>query len=160
MSKMHHLTEAYISLHTKLKKGTCTHNKEIWAFQHYFEAVYNPSDHSRTISKAAPTLKEKLIEKITKLKFPSYVKDKYLSTLFFHKPKFPPFPYCELDLSFFSPFPRWFVCGHVLSDIENACKKHAQIMVSTKHDAYSYRGHLHVDIGDIRVLSNITDGDT
>lgn len=45
--------------------------------------------------------------------------------------------------------------GNVLNDIENAYKNHAQRVVPTKHDVYSYRGHLHVDIDHIEVYPTL-----
>lgn len=84
MTKARHLTETFVSLQTKFKKGTSTHIKEIFVFQRYFETVYNPRDLHRTIFEATATLKEKLIEKIPRLKFPPYVKDKYIFSLFFY----------------------------------------------------------------------------
>lgn len=37
--------------------------------------MYNPNNLIQTIFKATPTLKEKIVKKIPKLKFPSYVTD-------------------------------------------------------------------------------------
>lgn len=74
------------------KKGSYTHIKEIQAFLHYFEIVFNLGDLSWTISKATKILKQKMIDKISKLDFHSYVEDKYFFALFIHKSKFPPLP--------------------------------------------------------------------
>lgn len=79
---MYYLTEAFSSLKTKFKKkGGGTHIKEIQAFQRYLKTLYNTNKLSQTIFDAAHTLKEKLVEKIPKLKFPSYVAYKYAFAL-------------------------------------------------------------------------------
>lgn len=86
------------------------------------------------------------------------MKDKYLFALFFHKPRFPLFPSCELALAISPPFLRWFVFGNDLSNIENSYKKASPRVVPTKHDVYSYRGHIYEYIGHVEVLSKIIDG--
>lgn len=83
LTKRHNLTGAFTSLQTKLIKGTYIHIKEIQAFQHYFEIMYNLGDLRRTISKAAATLKEIILETIPKLKLHSHIKDKYIFLCFF-----------------------------------------------------------------------------
>ena len=45
------------------------HIKEIQAFQHYFEMVYDPLHLSRTLHHAAQTLPKKLLEIFTKSNF-------------------------------------------------------------------------------------------
>lgn len=68
------------------------HIEKIQAFQCYFEIVYNPSQLSQTIYDANLTLKYKVSNKIPKLKFPPYVKDKYDFTLKFY---FSNFHHCQ-----------------------------------------------------------------
>lgn len=71
--------------------------------------MYYPSNLRRTISEPAKTLKEKLIEKLLKLRFPPYVTDIYTFALIFNTPKFPPLPSNEFTLAFLPSFPRWFI---------------------------------------------------
>lgn len=57
--------------------------------------MYNPYILSRTIYDANLTLKEKIIDKLPKLKIHSYMKDMYAFSLKFHLPIFSHFPTCE-----------------------------------------------------------------
>jgi len=107
------LISAFTSLQKKSKKPRGTHIREIQAFQNYFETVYDPLHLSRTVQYAAQTLKEKLLVKLYKLKFPPLVENKYLFAIYF-KVKFPPLPSSELTLAFRPPYPKWFICGNVL----------------------------------------------
>lgn len=53
----------------------------------------------------------------------------------------------------------WFVYGYSLEVIKNECKKFVERVVTTKHDIYNYLGHLHVDIQNVQILSNVYVGD-
>lgn len=53
------LTDALSFVQTLFKKSTGTHIKELYAFQCYFEVVYNPFDIRRTIYDANLILKQK-----------------------------------------------------------------------------------------------------
>lgn len=97
---MHSLKEVFSSLHTKFEKGKSLHIKEIKAFHRYFKTVYDPNNLRRTIFEATKILKEKLIEKMPKLNFPSYATDIYTFALLFHTPKFPHLSSSELPLAF------------------------------------------------------------
>lgn len=72
--------------------------------------MYNTRQLSRTIYEATFILKQKIPEKVPKLNFPSYIKDRHDFNLEFHLPKFPPLPTCKLGLAFqLSPL-KWYFC--------------------------------------------------
>lgn len=80
--------------------------------------MYDPCELSRTVFDAALSLKLKITDKVPKLKFPPYVKDKHEFALKFYLPKFSPLTTCELDLDFQLPPLLWYFCGS-LSALEN-----------------------------------------
>jgi len=49
------------------------HVKEIQAFYIFFEVVYNPMNVEKTVSEAALVLKQKVLDKVSSLTFPSYI---------------------------------------------------------------------------------------
>lgn len=128
-----HLTDTFSYLQTKFKKIRGTHIKEIQAFQKYFENVYNPCHLSRTIYDVTLTLKHKVTEKLSNLKVPPYVKNRYDFSLKFYFSKVPLLPTCEFGLAFRLPFLDWFICGS-LSALNNELKKPRQRVISTKYD--------------------------
>jgi len=68
-----------------------------------FEVVYNLLDVQRTVKKAAPVLKQKMLEKLPNIKFPFSVGNtqiKYKMALAFHCIKFPTLPSADFTLSF------------------------------------------------------------
>lgn len=64
-----------------------------------------------------------------------------------------------MALDFPPPFPRWFICGDFLKVHKNECLKPAQRVTPTKHDIYSFKGYLHVDINHVRVETPIHEGE-
>lgn len=151
------LIDAFSVVHNRFTNDLVTHIKGIHAFQSYFEVVYNPCDIRQTIYDVALTLKQKTTEKFTTLKVPPYVTDMYTFSLKFYFYKFPPLLTCELGLAFLLPFLDWIPCGS-LSVLNKALKKLHPIVVTTKYYMDNYKGHLHVNIENVRVLSPILVG--
>lgn len=121
--------------------------------------MYDPNDLSRTIREVAVTLKEKMMVKLPNLKIPDYVKDKYTFTLNFYPPKFSPLPTNKMALTFVPPFLRWFICGKDIKVLKNESLKPAKQVTVTKHDIYNFKGHLHVNINNVRVETPIHEGE-
>lgn len=106
------LTDIFSSMQKQTKKKSRgMHIKKVQDFQNYFETVYAPYKLSWTIFETALSLKLKINDKISKLNFPPYVKDKYGFTLEFHIPKFPLLPTCEHGLAFQLSLTNWCFCG-------------------------------------------------
>lgn len=105
--------------------------------------MYRPDNLLRTSSEAAAKLKEKVADRILKLKIPSYVKDKCLYAIHFGNIRFPPLPSSPLALAFGSSIPDWYYCP--FSDMQNAYKKKVDRVVPTKHYLPNYSGPLHID---------------
>ncbi|XP_058732451.1 uncharacterized protein LOC131603986 [Vicia villosa] len=154
------LTAAFADVQEHFRKGTTTHIKEIQAFQKFFETIYRPDDLSRTVREAAITLREKFSAKLDKLKLPSYVRPelRYEVAFKLNPPKFPPLPSADFGVALSPPFPDWFVCGNVLKDLQNSSKKRAERVVPTKHTLDTFKGHLHIDLKHVRVLTPIPEG--
>lgn len=154
------MTIVFSSVQPRFKKGRDTHIKEIQAFQHYFEIVYRINDLRRTIYDAAVSLKHKFMAKLTGLNIPSCVRseDKYEFAFNFYPPKFPPLPSADIKLAFRPPFPRWFICGSDIEVLKNESLKLAKRVVSLKHNLHSFKGHLHVNIEHVKVLTLIHEG--
>jgi len=79
------------------------HVKEIQAFHKIFKVVYNPLNVKKTVKEAALVLKQKVLDKVPKLKFPSYISNaqiKYKISLAFPCIKFPALPSAYFTLSF------------------------------------------------------------
>ena len=157
-AKLVEITETFTNLQAKATKCKTIHAKQIQAFQQYFQVVYRPNGLCRTIFKAPKELKEKVTDRIPKLKILSYVKDKYLYALHFGKIKFPPLPSSPLALAFGPPIPDWWYSPW--SDIENAYKKKAERVVPTKHYLPNYLGPLHIDPQYVRVHSTMQAGNS
>lgn len=157
-AKLSELTQALVHLQAKSTKCKALHIKQIQAFQKYFRVVYRPDNLRRTISEAAAELKEKVTDKIPKLKISGYAKDKYLYALHFGNIRFPPLPSSPLALAFDSSIPDWYYCP--FSDVQNAYKKKADIVVSTKHYLPNYSGPIHIDPQYIRVCDTTQIGNT
>ncbi|XP_058748016.1 uncharacterized protein LOC131620851 [Vicia villosa] len=154
------LTAAFTDVQENFKKGTSTHIKEIQAFQKFFETIYRPDYLSRTVREAAVTLREKFSTKLNKLKLPSYVRPelRYEVAFKLHPPKFPPLPSADFGVALSPPFPDWFVCGNVLKILRESTKKRAERVVPTKHTLDTFKGHLHIDLKHVRVLTPIPEG--
>lgn len=113
--------------------------------------MYDSNDLSRAIREAAITLKEKMMAKLPNLSILDYVNDKYTFVLNFYPPKFPSLPISEMALTFAHQFPMWFICGKDIKVLKNESLKPIKRVTPTKHDVYSFKGHLHVDINHVRV---------
>lgn len=96
-----------------------------------------------------------MIVKLPDLKIPDYVKDKYEFALNYYPPDFPPLPTSEMTLDFAPPFLRWFIYGGNLKVLKNESLKPNKRVTLTKHDVYSFKGHLHVDIEHVTIESHI-----
>lgn len=121
--------------------------------------MYDPNDLSRTIREALITLKEKMMVKLTNLKIHDHVKDKYTFLMNYYTHKFPHFPTSDMALDFAPPFSRWFICGEDLKVLKHESLKPTKRVTLTKHDIYSFKGHLHVNIEHVRVESLIHEGE-
>src|SRR3954471_13965103 len=154
------LTAAFTDVQENFQKGTSTHIKEIQAFQKFFETIYRPDDLSRTVREAAVILHEKFSAKLDKLKLPSYVRPelRYEVAFKLNPPKFPPLPSADFGVALSPPFPDWFVCGNALKILRESTKKRAERVVPTKHTLDTFKGHLHIDLKHVRVLTPIPEG--
>src|SRR4051812_8359149 len=154
------LTAAFADVQENFRKGTTTHIKEIQAFQKFFETIYRPDDLSRTVREAAITLREKFSAKLDKLKLPSYVRPelRYEVAFKLNPPKFPPLPSADFGVALSPPFPDWFVCGNALKILQESTKKRTERVVPTKHTLDTFKGHLHIDLKHVHVLTPIPEG--
>src|SRR3954470_21397516 len=154
------LNEAFAAVQEKFQKGTSTHIKEIQVFQKFFETIYRPDDLSRTVREAAVILREKFSAKLDKLKLPSSVRPelRYEVAFKLNPPKFPPLPSADFGVDLSPPFPDWFVCGNAFKILQESTKKRAERVVPTKHTLDTFKGHLHIDLEDVRVLTPIPEG--
>ncbi|XP_058755341.1 uncharacterized protein LOC131628527 [Vicia villosa] len=154
------LTEAFADVQENFRKGTSTHIKEIQAFQKFFETIYRPDDLSRTVREAAVILREKFSAKLDKLKLPSSVRPelRYEVAFKLNPPKFPPLPSADFGVALSPPFPDWFVCGNAFKILQESTKKRAERVVPTKHTLDTFKGHLHIDLEHVRVLTPIPEG--
>lgn len=91
------------------------------------------------------------------LKFPLYVKheQRYETTFNLYSQTFPRLPTAEFGKVLRPPFPDWFVCGNVVKILREQSKKRVQGVVPTKYTLDSFKGHLHVGIERICVLTPI-----
>jgi hypothetical protein len=155
-----HLTIDFASLQDRSKKGISTRIKEIQAFQKYFDTTYRLDDLRRTIHEAAVTLREKFTKKLLNLKLPSYVKyeQRYELAFNLYPPKFPRLPTGDFGMSFLPLFPNWFVCGDFVKILRQDSQKLAQRVVPTKNTLDSFKGHLHIDIKHVHIISPIYKG--
>lgn len=97
------LITAFPSLQSKSKENKGMHIKEIQDFHKFFEVVHNPLNVEKIVKEAALVLKQKVLEKVSKIKFSLYInnaQDKYKMALAFHCIKFPPLPSAYFTLSF------------------------------------------------------------
>src|SRR3954471_19321530 len=103
---------------------------------------------------------KKISAKLSKLKLPSYVRPElhYEVAFKLNPPKFPPLPSADFGVALSPPFPDWFVCGNVLKDLQNSSKKRAERVVPTKHTLDTFKGHLHIDLEHVHVLTPIPEG--
>src|SRR3954467_2746634 len=126
----------------------------------FFETIYRPDDLSRTVREAANILREKFSAKLSKLKLPSYVRPelRYEVAFKLNPPKFPPLPSADFGVALSPPFPDWFVCGNVLKILRESTKKRTERVVPTKHTLDTFKGHLHIDLKYVRVLTPIPEG--
>lgn len=99
-----------------------------------------------------------MMSKLLDLKFPHYVEDKYKFALKYYPIRFPHFPTSELALAFPPLFPWWFICGEYLKLLIYEILKPAKRAALIKHDIYSLKEHLHVDIDQVKILSLIHEG--
>lgn len=109
-AKLSELTEAFVYLQAKSTKCKALHVKQIRAFQNYFQVVYRLDNLRGTIWEAAVELKEKVTDRLPKLKIPGYAKDKYLYALHFGNLKFPALP----SSPWLWPLVMWFRCGFIV----------------------------------------------
>lgn len=72
---------------------------------------------------------------------------------------FPLLPTSELALALWPPFPWCFICGEDLKLLKNGSLEPAKQVTLTKHNIYSFKGHFHVDIDHVKVLSPIHEGE-
>lgn len=105
------------------------------------------------------TLKDKLMVKHPNLRIPTYVKDRYSFALKAYTPKFPPLSTSDMALASAPSFPLWFVCREFCKIHKNEYSKLAHRVTLTKLDLYSFKGHLHVDIKNVRVETPIHEGE-
>lgn len=120
--------------------------------------MYRTDNLRRTISKAVSELKEKVTDRLPKLKIPGYAKDKYLYALHFGNIKFPPLPSSPLALAFGNSILDWYYCP--FSDVQNTYKKKADRVVPTKYSLPYYSEPLHIDPQYVRVLDSTQIGNT
>src|SRR3954469_2423995 len=154
------LTKAFADVQENFHKGTSTHIKEIQAFRKFFESIYRPDDLSRTVREAVVILREKFSTKLDKLKLPLSVPPelRYEVAFKLNPPKFPPLPSADFGVALSPPFPDWFVCGNAFKILQEQTKKHAERVVPTKHTLDTFKGHLHIDLEHVRVLTPIPEG--
>src|SRR3954469_9324233 len=154
------LTEAFDDVQEKFHKGTSTHIKEIQAFQKFFETIYRPDDLSQSVREAASILQEKFSNNLDKLKLPSPVRPELCYEVAFklNPPKFPPLPSADFGVALSPPFQDWFVCGNAFKIPQESTKKRAERVVPTKHTLDTFKGHLHIDLKHVRVLTPIPEG--
>lgn len=155
-----HFNKAFFFEQEKIKKGTYTHIKEIQAFQNYFQTSYRPDDLSQTIREAAVTLKENISKKMENLKIPSYVppEKRYEMAFKMFPLKFPRLSNADFGVSLAPSFPDWFICGDSIKILRQQSHKKAQRVVATKYTLDSFKGHLHIGIGDVHIESDIYEG--
>jgi len=110
-------------------------------------------DPSLSVTETAQVLKQKMIEKVQKLRLPFHTKDKYKLALEFHCIKFPPLPSAELALAFVPSYPSWFDCMSY-GDIINALKPLKKRVVWAKCYLYNFQGHIHIDIQHVEARGN------
>ena len=67
-------------------------------------------------------------------------------------------PSVDFGLEFRLPFPEWFICGSNLKLLQQDSQKLAKRVVPTKHTLDSFKGHLHVDIEHVHILSPMHKG--
>lgn len=137
-----------------------TYIKKIQTFQKYFETVFRLGDLSQAICEAACTLKENFTKKLEKLKLPSYVKpeQRYETTFHLYPPKFPRLLSIDFGVALSPPFPYWFVCENYTKIFRKESKKRAEQVVLTKNTLESFKGHLHIGLKHVRVLTHIPEG--
>lgn len=107
-------------------------------------------------------LKDKFSKKMENLSIPSCVphEKRYEMALEFFPPKFPPLPNADFGVALAPPFPDWFIYGDSIKILQQQSQKKAQWVVATKHTLGSFKGHLHIEIEDVRIESDIYEGVT
>ena len=148
------LISAFDIVKNKSKKSKGTHIREIQAFQKYFQTVFDPLHLKRTVTYAAKTLRDKTFDKIPTMKFPLFTPNKYLFALDF-KMRFPSLPTSELALAFRPPYPKWLPCDSLLGMRQKLITKEKDKVTATKYNLYTFRGHLHLDLSHVRIISLI-----
>jgi len=108
----------------------------------------------RTVYYAAQTLRDKIFDKIPTMKFPPFTPSKYLFALHF-KMKFPSLLTSKLALAFRPPYPKWLPCDSLLGMSQKLKTKEKDKVTATKCNLYTFRGHLHLDLPHIRIISPI-----
>lgn len=94
------------------------------------------------------------MKKIPKMTFPPFTPSKYLFALHF-KIKFLALSTNELVLAFRPPYPKWLYCDSLLGIKQKFIKKEKDKVTASKHNLYTFRGHLHYDLPHIRILYEI-----
>jgi len=148
------LISAFDVVQNKSKKSKVTHIREIQAFQKYFQTVYDPLHLKQTVNYAAKTLRDKTFDKIPTIKFPPFTRNKYLFALHL-KMKFPPLPTSKLALAFRPPYPKWLPCDYLLGVKQKLITKEKDKVTSTKFNLYTFRGHLHLTLPHVEIISPI-----
>jgi len=134
------------------KKNKGMHIREIQVFQKFFQTVYDPLHPKRTVHYAAKTLRDKINDKLPSMKFPPFTPNKYLFALHF-KIKFPSLPTSDLALAFRPPYPKWLPCDSLLGMNQKLITKEKDKVTIAKCNIYTFRGHLHLDLHHVRILS-------
>jgi len=139
-----------VQKHPKKNKGM--HIREIQAFQKKIQTVYDPLHLSRTVYYAAKNLRDKINDKIPTMNFPPFTPSKYLFALHF-KIKFPSLPTSKLVLAFRPPYPKWLPCNSLLGMKQSLITKEKDKVTPVKCNIYTFRGHLHLDLHHVRIIS-------
>jgi len=148
------LISAFDIVQKKSKKSKGTHIREIQAFQKKIKTAYDPLHLKRTVHYAAQTLRDKTFDKIPTMKFPPFTPSKYLFALHF-KMKFPSLPTSKLALAFRPPYPKWLPCDSLLGMSQKIKTKEKDKVTATKCNLYTFKGHLHLDLPHIQIISPI-----
>jgi len=138
------LISAFDVVQNKSKKSKGMHIREIQAFQKYFETVYDPLHLKQTVNYAAKTLRDKTFDKIPTMKFPPFTPNKYIFALHF-KMIFPPLPTSK----------KWLPCDSLLGMRKKLITKEKDKVTSTKFNLYTLRGHLHLTLPHVEIISPI-----
>ena len=108
----------------------------------------------RTVYYAAQTLRDKIFDKIPTMNFPPFTPNKYLFAIHF-KMKFPSLSTSKLALAFRPPYPKWLPYDSLLGMSQKLKTKEKDKVTATKCNLYTFRGHLHLNLSQIRITSPI-----